>query len=330
MRYRTRPRVAFTGMIVAVLLLATAIVRAQAPAGPHRPAQVPEEYIVTPFGYFHPSCVAHLVKGEELIEGGEAIQKADGTIYTVPVCEYPYYTARGEMFAAGSKIEPPTIGHSWIVSASNNTSTSYGEIVADWNVPSAPLSYNDQTIYFFPGLENSSDTVSILQPVLGWNADFSRAWGIASWNCCPESTADESSPVQVNTGDQIAGTVKSMCRPGTESCPSWEIKTEDETAGRSTTLANTPSEGQIFNWAFGGVLEGYSIVQCSDYPPDKFITFDLTQYDNDFNIIHNMEPMGTDRLYLGFDAAMRLRWATLAEPGDFVLWQFHPDGFPHW
>ena len=113
-----------------------------------------------------------------------------------------------------------------------------------------------------------------------------RELELLSWD-----TADESTPVRVNTGDQIACTVKSMCRPGTESCPSWEIKTEDETAGRSTTLANTPSEGQRFNWAFGGVLEGYSIVQCSDYPPDiiHHVRCDSVLTYN-FNIIHNMEP----------------------------------------
>ncbi len=290
MRYRTRPRVAFTGMIVVVALLAAVIVGAQAPAGPNRPAQVPEEYVVTPFGYFHPSCVVHLAKDEELLEGGEAIHRADGTIYTVPVCEYPYYTARGEMFAAGSEIKPPTITHSWIVGASNNTNTSYGEILADWNVPSAPQSYDAQTVYFFPGLEDDHDGVSIIQPVLGWNADFSRAWGIASWNCCPRNTADESSPVRVNTGDLIVGKVKSTCSPGTLSCPTWNITTRDQSTGGSTTLSNTPSEGQTFNWAFGGVLEGYSVVQCSDYPPNPYITFSPTLYDDNFNIVQLMEP----------------------------------------
>ena len=85
MRSRIRALVAFTGMIVSMSLSAAVMARAQAPAGPNRPAQVPEEYIVTPFGYFHPSCVVHLAKGEELLEGGQVIQKADGTIYPVPV-----------------------------------------------------------------------------------------------------------------------------------------------------------------------------------------------------------------------------------------------------
>ena len=287
MRYSICSRVTFTGMLVAMLLLAAVMVRAQAPAGPNRPAQVPEEYVVTPFGYFHPSCVVHLAKDEELLEGGERIQRADGTVYTVPACEYPQYSARGEMLASGSKIEPPTIGHSWIVSGSIDISGAFGKLLANWNVPSTPLSYNGQTVYFFPGLEDYTSDIAILQPVLGWNADFTRAWGIASWNCCPKNTADESSPVRVNTGDVILGTVETTCGAGTQSCPRWNITTEDESTGRSTTLPNTPSEGQIFNWAFGGVLEGYSIVQCSDYPPDEYITFYPTLYDSWFEWIEN-------------------------------------------
>ncbi len=273
--------------IVCVIFLSALVARAQAPAGPNRPPQVPENYVVTPFGYFHPSCVVHLAEGEELLEGGERIQRADGSIYTVPVCEYPHYTARGEMFAAASTVRPPTITHSWIVSGSTTTNSSYGEIVANWNVPSTPQSYDDQTLYFFPGLQDQNDGVSILQPVLGWNSDFHEGWGIASWNCCPHGTADESAPFRANPGDQILGTVKSTCSAGTLSCPTWKITTQDQTLGSATTLNNTPSEGQTFNWAFGGVLEGYNIVQCSDYPPNNYLTFSPTLYDDNFNIVQN-------------------------------------------
>ena len=262
------------------------MVQAQAPAGPNRPPQVPEDYVVTPFGYFHPSCVVHVAEGEELLQGGQSIQKADGTVYIVPACQYPHYTAGGEMFAA-TEIDPPSIKHSWIVSGSTATSSSYGEIVADWTVPSAPKSYDSQTLYFFPGLEQYSGPTSILQPVLGWNSDFKKEWGIASWNCCPKGTADESTPVSVRTGDLIAGIVQSTCAKGTLTCAKWNITTKDKTTGGSTGLGDTPNENQTFNWAFGGVLEVYNIVQCSDYPPNQYINFSPTLYDNDFNVIKN-------------------------------------------
>ncbi len=273
--------------LLCLIFVSAIFARAQAPAGPNRPPQVPENYVVTPFGYFHPSCVVHLAEGEELLEGGERIQRADGSIYTVPACEYPHYTARGEMFAAASTVRPPTITHSWIVSGSTITNSSYGEIRANWNVPSTPQSFDNQTLYFFPGLQDQNDGVSILQPVLGWNSDFHEGWGIASWNCCPHGTADESAPFRANPGDQIVGTIKSTCSAGTLSCPTWKITTQDQTLGSATTLNNTPSEGQTFNWTFGGVLEGYNIVQCSDYPPNNYLTFSPTLYDDNFNIVQN-------------------------------------------
>ena len=170
------------------------------------------------------------------------------------------------MIASGSPVKPPEIAHSWVVTGETVAGSSYGEIAANWNVPNSPTSYDRQTIYLFPGLMDIGKGDSIIQPVLGWDADFRRAWGIASWNCCPSDTVDESPAVRVSTGDQIQGTVKSMCSPGTLSCPQWQITTKDATTGQSTTLNNSPSEQQTFNWAFGATLEVYDVVQCSDYP----------------------------------------------------------------
>jgi len=133
-------------------------------------------------------------------------------------------------------------------------------------------------------MEDFATTETIIQPVLGWNADFTDAWGIASWNCCAKGVAWESSPVGVNSGDTIFGTIKSTCEAGTKTCSKWNITTEDQTIGESTTLSETPSEGQTFTWAMGGVLEVYEIVKCSDYPPNKSTAFsNLALYDYNFD-----------------------------------------------
>jgi len=264
--------------------LASPVAYAQAPAGPHRPAGVPDGYVITPFGYFHPSCVLHMAEGETLLAGGRVIQHADGTLDNVAACEYPRYTASGEIVIAGAK--PPSIGHSWIESADATTSTSYGELTATWTVPPAPTSNNGQTIYVFPGLEDIDDIVSIIQPVLGWNADFRSAWGIASWNCCPSGITVESAAVRVSSGNEIRGVMKDTCSAGTLACPTWNVVTKDVTTGHSTTLSNTPNEGQTFNWAFAGALEVYDVVECSDYPSNGSLTFsDVALYDDNFNRI---------------------------------------------
>ena len=263
--------------------LVSPIAYAQVPAGPNRPAGVPEGYVITPFGYFHPSCVRQLTEGETLLADG-IIQHADGTLENVLACDYPRYTASGEIVTTG---EPPTI-NGWIESANTTTTTSYGALTATWIVPPAPTSNHGQTLYFFPGLEDIDDVVSIIQPVLGWNADFGGAWSIASWNCCPSGITVESSPVRVNPGHEIRGTIRDACSAGTLSCSKWEVTSEDVSTGHSTTLSNTPSEGQTFNWAFGGVLEAYNVVQCSDYPSNGSLTFsDIALYDYNFDRISN-------------------------------------------
>ncbi len=276
-------------MSFCLTFLASTMAYAQAPAGQHRPAGVPNDYVITPFGYFHPSCVLRLAEGETFVADGRALQHADGSVENIPSCGYPHYAASGAIVAAGArKVEPPTI-NGWVESASVITSSSYGEIVASWTVPPAPTSRNGEVVYFFPGMQDSNDVVSIIQPVLGWNMDDTNTpWTIASWNCCPSGITVESNPVNVSPGDTIEGTVISTCSAGTKSCPTWNITTADETTGGSTTLGNTPSEGQTFNWAFGGVLEAYNISQCSDYPPNASLAFSsIALYDYNFDQISN-------------------------------------------
>jgi len=54
--------IAIAAMHVAGIVAA----QAQTPAGPNRPAAVPPDYVVTPFGYFHPSCAVQLAEGDRL------------------------------------------------------------------------------------------------------------------------------------------------------------------------------------------------------------------------------------------------------------------------
>jgi hypothetical protein len=157
---------------------------------------------------------------------------------------------------------------------------------AAWTVPPAPSSNDGQTVYLFPGMEDYSDVVTIIQPVLGWNADYPGAWGIASWNCCATGTVFEAAPAPVNSGDTIYGYMWPECGAGTYSCGLWAIDTVDNTTGGYSELANSSSQGQTFNWAFAGALEVYNIKHCSDYPTNHSITFynvELFDY-NEVNI----------------------------------------------
>jgi len=261
---------------------------AQVPAGAKRPASVPEGYLITPFGYFHPSCVLRLAKGDSLLQDLGVIRHANGSSDAIPVCSYQHFDTKGNAASVGHGQEKsPTIsGDQWIEDESLIANSEFGELVADWIVPPTPTTNDGQTVFFFPGLEQSGNDLTIIQPVLGWNADFPGAWGIASWNCCYNNNNIESNPVSVTPGDSIVGTVQSACPAGTPSCGSWNITTSDFTTGGSTALSQTTSYGQFFNWAFAGTLEVYNIAQCSDYPPNGSLAFsNLALYDDNFNLI---------------------------------------------
>jgi hypothetical protein len=271
-----------------VLIAGLTAAQTLAPAGPKRPPAVPADYVITPFGYFHSSCVSHLTNRDVVRQDENVIQHADGASETIPVCAYAHYKADGEKVTGDEHAngKQPTISHAWVEYASTTTSTSFGYLYANWAVPPAPSTNDGQTVYLFPGVEDYSDIVTIIQPVLGWNADFASAWGIASWNCCKSGTVFESTPVRVNSGDTILGYMFDTCAAGTLSCGSWDIVTWDLESGKFSELLNTSSQGQTFNWAFAGALEVYNIAQCGDYPSNGAISFyGLGLYDYKFNKI---------------------------------------------
>jgi hypothetical protein len=272
--------------VATVWLLAITLSAAGQNVSAGRPANVPPEYVVTPFGYMHPSCVVHVRQGERV--GRNMLQHADGTVEDVPVCQYPRYKANGDVVETAASTEsqapkPPEISWDWVESVTDFYSTNFGEQSSTWVVPSAPTSHDGQTDYFFPGIGN------IMQPVLGWGADFSTGWGIASWICC--SPAAESTAIQVNPGDLISGTITQNCSAGTSSCDSWKVVTTDVTTGQTTTLGAEPTQGDQYE-AVGGVLEVYNIAQCSDYPPDGEIVYNSIFYDYNGNLVSNLNWSG--------------------------------------
>jgi hypothetical protein len=267
---------AYSRLLKSIAMLVAGVTAAQAltPAGPKRPPTVPANYVITPFGYFEPSCVTHLAKGDVVRRDENVVRHANGASDNIHVCAYAHYKADGEKVIGDERaVKQPTISHAWVEYAGTTTSSSYGYMYAYWTVPPAPSANDGQTVYLFPGMEDYKDVVTIIQPVLGWNSDYASAWGIASWNCCASGTVFEAPPTPVNSGDTIVGYMIDTCSAGTLSCPSWDIVTFDVTSGNYSELLNTSSQGQTFNWAFAGALEVYNIAQCSDYPSNGRVSF---------------------------------------------------------
>jgi len=270
-----------------------------ATAGANWPPQVPEDFVITPFGYFHPSCVLRIEEGDTLLADGR-VRHADGMVdANVPVCNYPHYTPAGvlvptDVRAASGAYKPIIRG--WLEYVSATTSTSYGEITATWTVPPQPATNDGQILFFFPGLEDINDVISILQPVLQFGqsaAGGGNYWAVASWNCCITGVAWYSPLLKVSPGDTILGEIIPMCKKGLEYCANWKVISEDETTGKKRTLSKTPAEGQVWNWGFGAVLEVYRVQQCSDFPANNSIVFTVQLYDQNRNLIANPGWTGT-------------------------------------
>ena len=272
--------------LLIVLLTGVGAVAQETAGKANRPLGVPAEYVITPFGYFHPSCVQHVAEGELLLADGR-IQHADGSVDTIaPVCDYPRYSPQGSLVAPDGRSTPVTNG--WVEHISVTTSASYGKITASWITPPAPSTNNGQTLFFFPGFEDISHVVSIVQPVLQYGSSGAGGgsyWALASWNCCLSGVADYSTIVAVNAGDTIIGSISSTCAPGGNSCSTWNVLSEDKTTGAKTTLSKTPSDGQVWNWAFGAVMEVYNVIQCADYPANTGVTYNVKLYDQNLNLI---------------------------------------------
>lgn len=264
-------------------------------AGPDRPAEVPAGYVITPFGYFHPSCVFGIEEGETLLADGR-VQHTNGNVdANVPVCGYPHYTRAGLMVPANAREASGAHGQvirGWVEYISTTTSTSYGEITATWTVPAGPATSDGQTLFFFPGFEDFGNEVSIVQPVLQWYPP--GPWAVASWNCCIQGTVWESHPVKVSPGDSIFGDIVSRCKKGLNYCANWKVLSKDLTTGKKTILSKTSADGQVWNWAFGAVLEVYGVTQCSDYPANNNSTvFTVQLYDQNRKLIPDPGWAGT-------------------------------------
>jgi hypothetical protein len=267
-------------LLTALAVLATSTgLSAQIEAGAHRPGNVPAGYVVTPFGYFHPSCVQTIAEDDALLANGQ-VQHSDGSVTGKVSCDYPRYAPNGTPKVTGVKQQVPEIS-GWIESASVTApaNKSFSALYATARVPSQPRSQDGQVLFFFPGFEDISNVESILQPVITWAGG---QWTVSNWNCCLSGITVQSTPVNINPGDEIVSSITENCRPGTLSCATWNIFSLDTRTGKSTTLAKTPSDGQVFNWAFGGALEPYYVVSCDDYPRDGHEMYQVIVFDERF------------------------------------------------
>lgn len=226
------------------------------------------DYVRTPNGYFHASCVEHVDQSEQLQPDG-SILRADGRVRPVARCAWPHFLKSGvRVEATQGATHLPTIYNGYLQLVSTTTATGTHWMAGDMKVPVNPGVQSSQTLYFFPGLEDGNNVVTILQPVLGWNGYGANNWTIASWNCCKSGTTFVGNNVVVNPGDIIHGT---MVNTGGQN---WTITATDQTqTSLPSAVLATNGYNQTFNWIFAAALETYGVTTCKQFPKTGPIHF---------------------------------------------------------
>ncbi|ACG74794.1 hypothetical protein AnaeK_3581 [Anaeromyxobacter sp. K] len=250
------------------------------PSSPGRPTAVPPEFLVTPFGYFHPDCVIEISDDEEAVD--DEIRQRDGSARrALKACEHPAYDHFGNKRHANNQqtndssrslVFPPTIEWAWVEYAYSTTAGPISWLSATWTVPDAPPVSGSQVVYLFPGAQATTSMDFIIQPVLGWNAASDHRWTIASWNCCRNGNSLHSALLPVVPGTALAGYVwGSNCNIQTGVCTGIQVQTS--TASGSSTTLNTSSYGYAMDWLVAGALEVYNMDDCRKYPAGRGVTF---------------------------------------------------------
>ena len=248
-----------------------------------RPANVPDHYSATPFGFFDPSCMAHIAPDEVAQKNGTVL-KADGTTRTVAPCTAQRYDPTGKEMPIGSAkvaptgVEPASSNayNGWLENYSTTSTGALSYLAATWVVPETPAAGNDgQTLFFFNGLEGLPTVESILQPVLAYE---NGQWFAQSWNCCASGTTYNANTIPVSPGDVIVGTISGTnCNTSSGLCNNWTIETLDQNTGQSSVL-QTSAWGVAENWVFAGVLEVYGVGSCADLSPSGSLAFNNISY----------------------------------------------------
>ena len=267
----------------------------------NRPSNVPKEFIITPNGYFHPSCVMALEPGD-VVDAEKNWVTRQGYPTKSLQCDYSHYDADGKEIQAtvrggsatpaaecpvpngpcpGAGGNPPS---SWVIWDSIFLASPVELYWQTMIVPNAPAVVSGQIIYFFPGLQqqegSSSDSyLTILQPVLAWSGvwvlngisyGYQNQWEMASWNCCYQGVEVFSTPVVVSPGDIVLGEMSGNdCNVTTGVCSTWNVGMEDQITLKSTQLTATKTYGQYYQEMFGGVLEVYGLGSCNEFPSNS-------------------------------------------------------------
>jgi hypothetical protein len=265
-----------------------------------RPLAPAHEYVETPVGRFHRSCVREVPDGAEIDEHGRV------TLHGKPIresgrCEYRAFRSR-----RGDDVEQqlPTV-NGWVsrVFATAPIPPSglrwYNGMSSTVTVPSAPLNRNGQLVYLFTSFLPFSNNM-IVQPVLQWGigpAGGGTKWTAAAWYVDPDDFVTHSPLRDVSPGDTMIGQMAGLAGTCTAAGVCRWAAAWSRNGNGLTSLVVQATEP--FTIADKAVLEAYDLDSCRQLPSNGAVVFRnviLTQPWNSLN----------DRT----DVTARVRWTS--------------------
>lgn len=234
------------------------------------------EFLATPNGRVHRSCVHVVDSGAEIDPSGRVTSAAGESTQLAP-CRYAVRDRRGPGPAAPAATPGPSANSvaessNWIETASAQIPTNgFGfnwthSVRGNWRVPPAPRQFASQTVFLLIGAAPQNNA-ALLETVLQYGA--SAAGGGNFWSTFLAYSSDSTGNVvmtnarRVNVGDLIQGLVDGLDCTSDGHC-NWRLRVNINTDPSSPTFSVSPPE--IFQKVYEGVLAAVNLHNCTQLP----------------------------------------------------------------
>jgi hypothetical protein len=273
------------GLVVLVVVAActeqptSTTARVQGGGNSAAPLAAPQaEYVATPRGWYHRSCVHEIPAGAQMDAKG-VVTRRDGSTYQIPRCGS---VPNGAAARAPQVTEDLSDWVEWAQDFKSD-SNAFRTLTAQWLVPSAPTgSYPGGTTrvyYAHPALESEYD---LLMPALayGYNGSWGGAyWTMTSWYFNPVTGWSwKRLTTNPQSGDSVYAMVSaSGCSNG--QC-TWRVIVGDSSFARRgvDTLIVTGETG-LYRAADGGVVQVLNFTACNQFPPTGVYFYNISMTD---------------------------------------------------
>jgi len=226
---------------------------------------VADQLVLTPGGFRSQSLVHFIEPGHGVIHLQNVIKKFElstNKLIDLPPANPGAVAPPWQSRQPGIPAALPAMGSGWIVYTWwDSGATPITNFASTWTVPLAPTTYNNQTVFFFNGIQNTGANFGILQPVLQYGpsaAGGGNYWSIASWYVTSGGQAFHTTLIPVTPGHALVGVMNQTGKTGTL----YSYNSLFQGIANSTLPVQNIAP---LHWA-NETLEAYSLTKCSDYP----------------------------------------------------------------